>query len=65
MLEIQKLNVYDENHNQIAVQIPFSDYLKLEEIIENYGLVKLMDEVKDDDLLSLTEAETYYKSLKK
>ncbi|OGU15336.1 MAG: hypothetical protein A2X61_12660 [Ignavibacteria bacterium GWB2_35_12] len=65
MLEIKKLNVYDDNHNQIAVQIPVDDYLKLEEIIENYGLAKLMDEVKDDDLLTFTEAETYYQNLKK
>ena len=64
MLKIHKNIVLDENQKPIAVQIPISDFERLEELIENYGLAKLMDEVKDDERLSIEEAKTYYQSLK-
>ena len=64
MLNIHKNIVLDENQNPIAVQIPIGDFERLEEIIENYGLAKLMDEVKDDERLSIEEAKSHYQSLK-
>ena len=64
MLKIRKNIVLDENQKPIAVQIPIGDFERLEEVIENYGLAKLMDEVKDDERLSIEEAKSYYQSLK-
>jgi len=64
MLKIHKNIVLDENQKPIAVQIPIGDFERLEEIIENYGLAKLMDEVKDDERFSIEEAKSYYQSLK-
>ena len=64
MLKIHKNVVLDENQKPIAIQIPIEDFERLEEIIENYGLAKLMDEVKDDERLSIEEAKSYYQSLK-
>ena len=64
MLRIHKNIVLDENQKPIAVQIPIGDFERLEEIIENYGLAKLMDEVKDDERLSIEEAKSHYQSLK-
>jgi len=64
MLKIHKNIVLDENQKPIAVQIPIGDFERLEEGIENYGLAKLMDEVKDDERLSIEEAKSYYQSLK-
>ena len=64
MLKIRKSILLDENQKPIAVQIPIRDFERLEEIIENYGLAKLMDEVKDDGYFSLEEAKAYYQSLK-
>jgi len=64
MLKIHKNVVLDENQNPTAVQIPIEDFERLEEIIENYGLAKLMDEVKDDERLSIEDAKKYYHSLK-
>jgi len=54
----------DENRKPIAVQIPIEEFERLEEIIENYGLAKLIDEVADDEQLSVHEAESLYRSLK-
>ena len=64
MLKIRKSILLDENQKPIAVQIPIRDFERLEEIIENYGLAKLMDEVKDDGYFSFEEAKAYYQSLK-
>jgi PHD/YefM family antitoxin component YafN of YafNO toxin-antitoxin module len=64
MLEIHKKILLDENQKPVAVQIPIEEFERLEEIIENYGLAKLMDEVKDDERLSAEEAKAYYQSLK-
>ncbi|MBF2005894.1 hypothetical protein ACF3DV_17510 [Chlorogloeopsis fritschii PCC 9212] len=64
MLEITKNYVMDENQQPIAVQIPIADFEKIEEILENYGLVQLMEESKDEERLSKDEAWKYYQYLK-
>lgn len=64
MLKIRKKIVLDENQKPTAIQIPIEDFERLEEIIENYGLAKLMNEVKNDERLSIEEAKNYYQSLK-
>lgn len=64
MLEIHKKILYDENQKPVAVQIPIEEFERIEEIIENYGLAKLMDEVEDEERLSVDEAKAYYQSLK-
>ena len=64
MLKIHKRIVLDEDQHPFAVQIPIEEFEQLEEVIENHGLSKLMDEVKEDERLSADEAKTYYRSLK-
>ncbi len=64
MLKIRKNVVLDENQKPTAIQIPIEDFERLEEIIENYGLAKLMNEVGNDERLSIEEAKNYYQSLK-
>jgi len=64
MLKIHKKIVLDGDQKPFAVQIPIEEFERLEEAIENYGLSKLMDEVKDEEKLSIEDAKTYYHSLK-
>ena len=64
MLEIHKKIVLDEDERPFAVQIPIKEFERLEEVIENYGLSKLIDEVIEEEGLSIEEAKTYYKSIK-
>jgi hypothetical protein len=64
MLEIHKKIVLDEDERPFAVQIPIKEFEQLEEVIENYGLSRLMDEVREEEKLSIEEAKLYYKSLK-
>lgn len=65
MLELHKHIVLDENQKPIAVQIPIEEFERMEEVIENYGLARLIDEVADDEQLSMHEAKNLYRSLKK
>ena len=64
MREISKNYVLDSNQNKIAVQIPIAEFEKAEEILENYGLAQLMDEVEDEKTLNKEEALEYLASLK-
>jgi len=64
MLEIPKHYVLDEQQRTLAVQIPIAVYNQIEEILENFGLAKLMEEVENDESLSGDVAYSYYQSLK-
>ncbi len=64
MLEISKSYVLDDDNNPIAVQIPLAEFEKIEEIIEDYGLGKLIEEVENDETLSKKEALKYLESIK-
>ena len=58
MLEIQKNYVVDENQNPIA------EFEKIEEILEDYFLGKMMEDEEDTEILSKSEAIKYYQGLK-
>ena len=64
-MNINKNYIVDEHNKTIAVQIPISEFLKLEEIIENYGLAKLIDDVNEDETLGVNDAKSFYDSLPK
>ena len=64
MLNIHKSIILDESQKPIAVQIPIKEFEHLEEIIENYGLSKLIDDVSHDEKLSVKDAKKHYQSLK-
>lgn len=62
MLEIHKNYILDENQRPIAVQVPIAEFERIEEILENVGLAKLMEETGDeeDERLSKLAALNYY-----
>ncbi|VXD17328.1 conserved hypothetical protein [Planktothrix serta PCC 8927] len=64
MLEIHKNYIVDENQNPIAVQIPIAEFEKIEEILEDYFLGKMMADEEDAEILSKSEALKYYQGLK-
>lgn len=64
MLTIHKNIVLNEQQEPFAVQIPIEEFERLEEVIENYGLSKLIDEIGDDERLMVEDAKKYYQSLK-
>jgi hypothetical protein len=64
MLEINKSYVLDKDQNPIAVQIPMAEFEKIEEILEDYGLGKLIEEVENDQILDKEKALQYLELLK-
>ena len=64
MLNLHTNIVLDENQKPIAVQIPIDEFQRLEEVIENYGLSRLIDEVADDEQLTVQEARSLYRTMK-
>ena len=63
MLKIKRKYVVDENNKKLAVEIDINTFSKIEEILENYGLYKLMQETNDEESLDLEEAKKYYSEL--
>jgi hypothetical protein len=64
MLEITKNYVLDKHQKPIAVQIPIAEFEKIEEILEDYGLGKLIEEVQNDEVLDKEKALQYLESIK-
>ena len=66
MQELKQCYVTDEQNRRIAVQLDIETFERLEVIIEDYGLARLMEEHDDEDeTLGLSEAKAYYESLEK
>ncbi len=65
MTDIPRRYIVDEQNKRIAVQLDIETFERLEELIENYGLVGLMKQNEGEDKLSLSEAKTFYQSLDK
>lgn len=63
MLTIKKKYIVDERNHKIAVQLDIDTYEKIEELLENYALVKFMEENEDDELLGLEDAKKNYSEL--
>ena len=65
MEEIKRTYIIDEQNRKLAVQIDIDTFNKIEELLENYALVQLMEEAADDEVLELDEALAYYQTLEK
>ena len=65
METIYKQYIVDEHNKKIAVQIPIETFEKIEEVLENYALSKLIEENEGEEILELREAKFYYDRLEK
>ncbi len=65
MTDIQKKYIVDEQNRKIAVQVDIETFEKIEEVLENYALYRLMAETEGDELLDLEKARAHYETLKK
>lgn len=64
MTDFPRKYIVDENNNRIAAQLDLSTFEKIEEILENYALVKLMIDQGEENLTA-AEAKAYYGTLGK
>lgn len=65
MLEIEKKYIVDKNKKPVAVQLDIDTFNKIEQLIEDYALGKLIEENSPEETLSLAEAKQFYKNLQK
>ena len=65
MLRIKKEYVVTDDNKKKAVLIDIETFEKVEEILENFGLGKYMEEIEDEEILSTESARKYYNTLKK
>ena len=65
MTDIPKKYIVDEHNHRVAVQLDIDTFNKIEELLENYGLVELMKKTETTEKLSAAEAKAYYKTLDK
>jgi hypothetical protein len=64
-MTLHKYYVLDKNKKTVAVQLPIDEFEKLEYVIEDYGLAKLIEETENEKSLSVSEAKEYYDTLNK
>ena len=65
MLRIKKEYVITDDNQKKAVLIDVETFKKIEEILEDYGLGKYMEEIEEEETLSIKDAKEYYGTLKK
>ena len=65
-MEIERKYIVDESNHKVAVQLDIETFKKIEETLENYGLIRLMQAEKpDDEVFDLEQAQSYYRTMKK
>lgn len=63
MKAIKKKYIVDENSKRVAVQIGIDDFNKIEQIMEDYALGKLIDENDSSKNLALEDVKDEYFNL--
>jgi hypothetical protein len=63
MLDIKKTYLTDENKRPVPVQVDIKTFEKMEQLLEDYALGKLIEENDPEENLSLIEAQEYYNQL--
>lgn len=64
-MEIKRKYVVDDKNRKVAVQLDIGTFEKIEEVLENYGLVQLMSDEEENEALDINKAKDFYKNLEK
>ena len=63
-MQIKRQYIVDESNRKVAVQLDIETFVKIEETLENYGLIRLMEEEEpDDEIFNLEQAQSSYRTL--
>lgn len=63
-MELKRQYIVDEDNHKIAVQLDIDTFEKIEDVLENYALVQLIN-ADESETLSIEEAKKYYATLDK
>ena len=64
-MKLKRQYIVDENNRKVAVQLDMETFQQIENILENYALVQLMNVAEEDENLNLEDAKNYYANLTK
>ena len=64
-MTIKRQYIIDEQNHKIAVQLDIKTFEQIEEMLENYALVNLMENSEDNETLDFEDAKSFYAKLKK
>jgi hypothetical protein len=62
MEELKKTYVVDEENRRVAVQLDIKTFNRIEEILEDYALARLIEERCDEEAFERGPAMSYYQS---
>lgn len=62
---LNKAYIVDEENRRVAVQLDIETFTKIEEILEDCGLARLMEEHSQEEVFERAPALAYYQSLEK
>ncbi|MBI5476568.1 MAG: hypothetical protein HY964_07500 [Ignavibacteriales bacterium] len=65
MTEIPRKYIKDDRNQTVAVQLDIDTFEKIEELLENYGLVELMKQTEGTEKFVAAEAKAFYRTLDK
>ena len=65
MINIKRQYIVTDNDRKIGVALDIETFEKIEELLEDCGLALSMEEVEEEESLSLNEAQRCYAQMKK
>ena len=65
MINIKRQYIITDNDRKIGVVLDIETFEKIEELLEDCGLALSMEEVEEEESLSLNEAQRRYAQMKK
>lgn len=64
-MELKRQYIVDEDNHKVAVQLDIDTFEKIEDVLENYALVQLINADESEAALGIEEAKKYYATLDK
>jgi len=63
-MELKRQYIVDEDNHKVAVQLDIDTFEKIEDVLENYALVQLIN-ADESESMTQEDAKKYYASLDK
>lgn len=63
-IELKRQYIVDEDNHKVAVQLDIDTFEKIEDVLENYALVQLIN-ADESESLGIEEAKKYHATLDK
>ena len=65
MLNLNEKYILNKQQKKVAVQLDIKTFKKIEEVLEDYALGQYIEASIEEDKITLEEAKTAYKKIKK